>query len=216
MVVKGNTAVQDETEVEEDDEEDEEETEETEGQEQESKDKVDPLKAANEEAKRRRLQVKTERQRAQQLENELNELKNKDKTDTEKVVAERDQLKAKVEAIEPKYLELQKRHAVVVDALAMGFDQKQMKPLLRLMDLDSVEIEDDGTVSGVKEALEAAKNEFPALLGTGKNGNKGDGDDDKDDKEDLPSTGSRHNSRKGKPGQTSDADLAKKYPALGF
>lgn len=176
---------------------------------------VDAVKAANDEAKRRRIQARTERLRAAALETELNELKNKDKSESDKAIQERDELRKKIDALEPAHLELQKRHAVIVDALAMGFDQKQMKPLLKLMDMDAVEIEDDGTVTGVQEALEAAKKEYPQMFKA--NGSNGSDADDDDEKEEKVGTGSRHNSgKKGKLGQMSEQELRAKYPALGF
>ncbi len=205
-----DTGTDDDTDVD-DDDDDEDEDEEDDPKSQ----KVTPeqLKTANDEAKRRRLQFKEERAERRKLQQEIDNLKNQGKSDSDKIVQERDKLKTQVEELEPKFRELSVRHVGMLEAIELGVDPKNMKAVLRLSDLDDVEIEDDGTVDkdAVKAAIKATLSEYPSFGSKASNGN---GKDD-DDKDDLPATGGKHGNRKNRLNNNSDDELRRKYPALG-
>jgi hypothetical protein len=88
---------------------------------------------------------------------------------------------------------------------------KNPKTAFRLLDLDDVEVDDDGSIEGLEDAIKALAKSDPYLLDTGK--------DDEDDDEDEVSA--RRKRRSGQPtgGKSSKANpnrdkLVSKYPAL--
>lgn len=83
---------------------------------------------------------------------------------------------------------------------------KNPKTAFRLLDLDDVEIDEDGDITGLDDAIKALAKSDPYLLDTGKK------DDDEDEDEDQ-STGQRAGRKRGK-GNPNRDKLLDKYPAL--
>lgn len=116
------------------------------------------------------------------------------KSDFEKVLTDNEQLR-----IENAFLRNTK------------FQWKNPKAALKLADLTDVEINDDGEVEGLDDALEALAKSDPYLLA--EKGKQGDDDDeDDDDKPKAKRTGQP--TGKSKKGQPNRDKLIAKYPAL--
>lgn len=102
-------------------------------------------------------------------------------------------------------------------ASSMGFRGDRIKRVLKNVDRADIELDDeDGKVSGVREALEALKKEVPEWL------DQPGGQEDEDDEEESGGTGSktastsrRFNGSKSGKNQLDKEALLKKYPALG-
>lgn len=82
------------------------------------------------------------------------------------------------------------------------------KAAFRLLDLDDVEIDEDGEIDGLTDAIKALAKSDPYLLDTGK-----DDDDDDDDSDGKPPVGQPAGRKKGK-GNPNRDKLIDKYPAL--
>jgi hypothetical protein len=169
--------------------------------------KIEDLEQEKERHYRRRKEAEQE---ADRLRKELDELKGKDTPEQEKLqnrVTELEtSLTATQESLEAAHLE----NAFLKDNT---FTWHNPGRALKLADLSKVEIDDDGTVHGLKEALEKLAKSDPYLI-------KQEGESTKDskDKKDLPNTGDPKNkSKKDKVDESKDtarSKLVQKYPAL--
>lgn len=151
---------------------------------------------------RRRQEAETERD---QLKSKLDELESKDKSELEKT-------SARVTVLESENAALQEslKTARLENAFLASNDYEWHNPgrALSLADLKDVEIDDDGTVHGLKKALDALAKSDAYLLK--------DKEKENDEEEPPVSTGDALNpAKKGtKKKQEADEALRKKYSAL--
>lgn len=179
-------------------------------------------KRLSEEAKRHRLRAKTNRERAEKAEKELNDLKGKDLKESEKLTVERDALKEYKASTEPIVSELRMFKSFVTEAAdaKLAFEDPEEALLLisaKKKYKDLIEIDDDGEISGMDEAVKALAKDKPRLLVTASG--KDESDDDDDDSDDASSNGRKSanrsvGSKKRKAGQLDQKALEAKYPAL--
>lgn len=169
-------------------------------------DKGDPQAkiAALEEEKnrhvRRRKETETELQAAR---DKLAELEGKDKTETERLQARTNELEAENKSLQEGLREARLQNAFLSDN---SYSWHNPGRALALADLSEVEIDEDGTVHGLKAALDKLAKSDAYLIKP-----KGEGDDS----EDPPNTSVTNKSKKQQ--KNSDADrkaLEDKYPAL--
>lgn len=175
------------------------------------------IEELNRENKKYRLRARDYRRERDEALNELDKLKNgkgkpkqKDDTDeddsdneeTAKVKAENDELKGKLVAqqLRSEFNDLTSG----TDAVAKF---KNPKTAFRLLDLDDVEIDDEGNIEGLEDAIKELVKSDPYLVDTGKDDEDDDEDGARKRKTGQP-TGSR---KKGNPNRDK---LVSKYPAL--
>jgi hypothetical protein len=97
------------------------------------------------------------------------------------------------------------------EAMALNLDPKRMRAIIKVMDMEDVEVDDDGEVTGVHEALETIAKDYPewVIKPSGKDDEEGD---DKDETSGS-SSGKPFNRKKGSKGIDREA-LAQRFPAL--
>lgn len=127
----------------------------------------------------------------------LKEFEDKDKTESERLTGSVEELTTKNEKLEARIGELALQNAFLSDN---SYKWRNPKAALRLADLSSVEIDDDGEVTGLSEALKALAESDPYLLA---------GEDD----EEKPPPAGQPPRAKGKKSPERDK-LMNKYPAL--
>ena len=159
------------------------------------------LKALSDENARRRAQLKDAKQREADLAAKLKEYEDKDKTDVDRATGEAAELKKTNEALAGTNRKLALQLAFSIDR---KYDWHDGAAALRLLDLDGVEIDDDGEVTGMSEAIKSLATKHPYLVKPKDDGGPGSG-----------STGSGQppNGRKTKQGTQREV-LEKKYSAL--
>lgn len=188
-------------------EEDEDTDDEDEGASEDEKDKGKKSKVTDasltQENARRRTENKRLLKEKQDLEARLKEYEDADKSDLEKATGTVNELTARAEKAEGNVGRLTLENAFLLDNT---YDWANPKTALRLVDLSEVEIDDDGKVTGLDEALKALAESEPYLL-------KGKDDEDEDDDEEKPSAGQPPKGKQ-KPGKPNRAALEKRYPAL--
>lgn len=91
---------------------------------------------------------------------------------------------------------------------------KNPKAAFRLLDLDDVEIDDDGDIIGLDEAIKALAKSEPYLLVSKDDEKDDDEDDDDEDKPRRRRTGTPAGGSKRKKGNPNREKLVSKYPAL--
>jgi hypothetical protein len=206
-----------------DEDEDDEDEDEDEGK---SKKKLDPrdvrIKDLSSEAKRYRLRASSRGKRIKELEEQLNELKSgkgsKPKKEDEDDDAESGASTEELSKAKKDNEALVRRNEDLLIRLEfMGdtrFAWQNPKDALKLLDLDDVEITEDGEVEGLDEAIEELAKSRPYLLKKSKDDEEDDDEDDEDEntKKRKRSTGQKTGSRK--KGQPNRDALLKKYPGL--
>lgn len=178
------------------------------GEEDKSKNEA---KLRSEEAKRYRLRAKNYKAQLDKVTAELEQLKRDGVSDEEtkrkldeltKVSDERDSLR--------KELDLMRVGNAVRDHMSdLKLNPKRTKAILRVIDLDDVDVEEDGTVEGVREALEQIAQDYPEwVLDPG-------GDEDDDEGSRRRTSGRSSGKPRGKSkGGIDRNELASKFPAL--
>lgn len=156
------------------------------------------------EVERVRKRMRAADQRAAAAERELQELKDKDKPELERAQARVTELEPQVETLTSTVRDLRLRIAFLSDNSYQWHDPEAA---LQLVDLEDVEIDDDGKVTGLKNALKKLATEKKYLV-------KVDKKDDDDDDEPEPSGSQQNGKRKGEKASATREALAKKYPAL--
>lgn len=172
-------------------------------------DKVDPkLKAANDEAAKRRHEAAAEKKRADAAEARLKSIEDKDKDAKE--LLERD--KKEAEAARDKAI-VDNQNLRLQNAFLMDTTHEWLKPLSawKLLDKDDIKFGDDDKVEGLEDAIKKLAKSDPYLLKP-----KDSGDDKGKDKggQQYGASGQSNNGGGGKDGTPSRADMEKKYPAL--
>lgn len=198
------------------------------------------VKELSDEAARHRVRAKTQRTRAEKAEAKLSALAKKIGVKVEDLEDEASISKleigngadadSRVKEMEADMLKLLQTNTELEESLrqrtvddeirdmatTMGFRSDRLKRVLRNIDRDDIEIDEDGKVLGVRDALEALKTEVPEWLSK-----SGGQDEDEDDDEETGSTGSKSassskkfNGSKKSKSQLDKESLLKKYPAL--
>jgi chromosome segregation ATPase len=108
-----------------------------------------------------RNQLRAADQRRDAAEKEAQKLKDAQLSEGERQVKELNETKAQNAELQGKIKQLQIENAFVTDN---KHDWHDARAALKLADLSGVEISDDGTVKGLKEALEAVAKSAPYLL----------------------------------------------------
>jgi len=150
---------------------------------------------------RRRQEAEKERD---EFKKRLDELEGKDKTDLERATTRVTELELETKALTETVRDLRLSNAFLTDNT---FEWHNPRRALSLADLSNVEIDDDGTVHGLAEALKAlAKSDSYLVKEKEKNG---------DEEEEVVSTGTQKNpSKKAKKGDADVEGLKNKYSAL--
>lgn len=171
-------------------------------------DKGDPAAkiAALEDEKNRHVKRRQEAEKAaEELKKRLDDLEGKDKSELEKATARVTELESENKAMSESLKTARLENAFLTDNTYQWHNPRRA---LALADLSDVEIDSDGTVSGLKKALDALAKSDAYLL-------KKDESED-DGKQDPPGTGGGTNpSKKQKQKTNAEQDaLRAKYPAL--
>ena len=128
-------------------------------------------KAAREEAERRKATARQLKKDNEELLKKLKKFEDADKSDLDKITVERDELLATVKTMTGTNQKLALQVAFLQDNEHTWHDPKTA---LRLIDMDGVEIDEDGEVTGLDKAIEKLAKSSPFLL------KKSDSDDDED------------------------------------
>lgn len=146
--------------------------------------------------------MKAADQRADALQAKLKEWEDKDKSDLEKaqgtvqeLAKERDQLADRVKT-------MALENAFLTDNKYTWYDSRDA---LRLLDMDGVEVKDDGTVSGLKPAIEKLAKAKPHLI---KQNDGGDGNSS------SAASGSANNGTRKGSRQEPPKNYSSRFPAL--
>jgi hypothetical protein len=170
-------------------------------------------------AARYRTRLREEERKNRELNERLKALEDKDKKPDE--IAERDTREAREKA---ERLETRARQLTLENAFfrANTVDWVDPADALKLVDLDEVDVDDDGTVDAVqlRKALRALAKQKPHLVKKAKaSGGADEEDDDENETDDEPrsrqSASTMNRQRKGTRGKApSRQELAKKFPVL--
>lgn len=209
MMAKDDADKDDDEDDEESDEESDEDDDEDEDDEEESEED-DPrdvrIQELSAEAKKRRIRARKDRERIEALEAENARLKGKkkDSKDDEESDEDDSALKQENEALKDRLFRstLRTEFNDILDDPKSKVKFKDRKAAFRLLDLDEIEVDEDGEVDGLKDAIDDLAKSYPFLVETGK----------KDDEDDKPKrrTGQRTGGTRSSKAANRDA-LIKKY-----
>jgi len=159
------------------------------------------IKELSQENAKRRAKNKELQAQLDKLQKDLKQFTDKDKSEVEKTSERARELETAYEELAVKYEALRKRNAVLSQT---KYQFKNPDLAMKLVDLDGVEFDDDGTASGLDKVLDALKKSDPYLFKDGTEGSSSE--------EQPPKTGEAPQ-RKDKATVNREA-LLKKYPAL--
>lgn len=168
--------------------------------------KIDALTEEKDRQYRRRKEAET---KAERLERELEELRGKDQDDSTKTAAKIESLQGEVETLTTALRDTRLENAFLQDNTYSWHNPGRA---LRLADLSKVDIDTDGSVHGLKEALDSLAKSDDYLL-------KKEESKDKDEGKNNVSTDAdkKNSSKRDKGRESADAQRAAlhdKYPAL--
>lgn len=152
-------------------------------------------------------------QKREAAEQELKQIRDKDLPAVEKAERDRAEAVAKAEKLEGKYAKLARQHAFLLETQNQKVTWKNPKSALKLAELDELEINEDGSVEGISDAVTALLTDHEYLVDKAKS-------DDADEEEEpvrKPKSGSPVGGRQKKkvpPGHMSDEELRRAFPAL--
>lgn len=173
----------------------------------------DAAKSRREE--RYRKQRNDARARMRQMEEEISKLKGKDKEDVEQIKEERDKFLERAEKAEEELSGQLVRLSVLESMGKHNFNPKRTKAIVREVlsgDHGEIEIDDDGEVDGVEEALKSVASEYDEWI---LSDNQANGDGSSSESSTKTGTSGKPTNKKKAGGQKLDREfLAKKYPAL--
>ena len=186
-------------------EEDEDDTQEEDGgaddSESDEEEKPNPrLRELSNENYKRRQANKELKSENDQLRERLKEFEDKDKSELDKATGSLNEITTERDELRDVNKALRVENAFLTDNTHKWANPRTA---LRLADLNEVEIDDDGNVTGLKEALDALAKSDPYLL-------RKDAEDEEDEKQ--PPTG--HPTGRGTKGNANRDKLVEKYPAL--
>lgn len=213
MMAKKDDADKSEEDESEEDEDDEDEDEDDEDEDDESDDRDNQIQTLREENKKRRKRAARDRQTIADLQAENERLKGKkgkkaeDEEDDESDSEPDDSLKSENKALKER-LQKQTIRQEFTDLISnpkAKIKFKDPKVAFRLLDLDEVEVDEDGDVDGLEDAIKALAEEAPYLLV-----GKADKDEDEDEEKPKRRTGQRTGGSRSK-GKPNEDALRKKY-----
>jgi hypothetical protein len=216
----GGKGKEDEDDEEEDDDEDEDEPKSRKGKGKHSKDDDDededeeddkPTRPERQ-AARYRTQLRAAQKQNADLSARLKALEDKDKPADEIAKREADEAKSKADKLADK---IRAQSLELAFFKANQIDWADPSDALRLVDLEDVDVDEDGTVDAVqlRKALRALAKEKPHLV---KKKTESSDDDTDDDEPGSRRSAPRMNGRRRGAGKTpTRAELAKKFPVLG-
>lgn len=173
-------------------------------QDDKDKDKRDPrIKQLSDEAMRRRQEAKALKKQNDELIAKVKSFEDADKGDLEKAQGTITELTTERDKLREQNSELVIRNAFLMDN---KHEWANPRAALKLADLSEVEIDDDGAVTGLAEALNALAKSDPYLL-------KSKSEDDDDEDEGRPGATGQPPRKKSK-GNPDREKLLAKYPAL--
>lgn len=127
-----------------------------------------------------RRDLRTAKRENEQLKAAQRAAELKDKTEVERTAAERDDAVAKLKNLEPELNSLRTKLAVITVSAQKKYDWADIEDVLNDRQMQGLEIDDDGEVSGIEEALKDLAKRKPHFLkkpaaNNGGNGSDGDG-----------------------------------------
>jgi hypothetical protein len=164
-----------------------------------------PATVSREDFERIQNQLRAADQRRDAAEKEAQKLKDANLSEADRQAKALKDTQAENEALKASIQELRIQNAFVTDNT---HDWHDAKAALKLADLSGVTIEDDGTVKGLKEALEAVAKSSPYLLKP-----KAEADDDKGKQTPPAGVSGVAGGGNGASGNDKNA-LARKFPQL--
>ncbi len=171
--------------------------------------------AKNRREQRYRKQRNDARARMRQMEEEISKLKGKDKEDVDQIKEERDKFLERAEKAEEELSGQLVRLSVLESMGKHNFNPKRTKAIVREVlsgDHGEIEIDDDGEVDGVEEALKSVASEYDEWI---MSDNQTNGDGSSSESSTKTGTSGKPTNKKKAGGQKLDREyLAKKYPAL--
>jgi hypothetical protein len=150
---------------------------------------------------RRRQEAEKERD---EIKSRLEELEGKDKTELEKATTRVTELESENKALQESLRTTRLENAFLTDNTYTWHNPRRA---LSLADLSDVEIDSDGTVHGLKKALDALAKSDAYLL-------KKDDDEGEGEEGDRTGTEQKNRSKRKKTADADDDALRAKYPAL--
>ncbi len=184
----------------------------------------DPEKARlSQEAARRRRQAREERNRANGLQAQLDEIQNKDKPEVDRLKTENESFRTRAETAESSLNGTRLEAAFLRQAMKMGIDPAQLEFAEFKFSKTKIDVEEagDDLNDEVEAVLKNVIAETPTLIPKKRSRKVSDDEDDEDDDDEDQKTGrtapAMNNGRR-KPGKETPeqrkARLAKKFPAL--
>lgn len=215
---------EDDSDDDEDDDSDDDEDDDSKGKKRKTDPKDERIKELSAEAKKKRLRIRTQAQKIADLEAENTRLKKGSKTkakakdDEDEDASEADDSELEAEREKTKALETRLQQQTLRtefnDILADPKSKIKFidpKAAFRLLDLDDVEIDEDGDVEGMEDAIKDLAKRAPYLVVKPKK--KGEDDEDEDDEEEQPRrrTGQRTSTSRSRSKTPNRDALVKKY-----
>ena len=142
---------------------------------------------------------------------ELKKLKTKDLPEAEKLKADLDEASTERDTYRDKFTKLARTNAFLMASQKLKVNWNNASTALKVGDFDDLEINDDGSVDGMEQAVKDLAKEHPYLVAKEQSG------DEEDGTKRPPKSGSVVGSKnKGKKpeGELSDEDIRKRFPAL--
>lgn len=167
------------------------------------------VKEARLESIKRRDALKAQKAELTAAKIKLKEFEDKDKSELDRTKGDAEDYKGRAEKAEESNTRLRVENAFLLSSKQTWHNPQAA---LRLLDLSEVEIDDDGKIDGLKEAVDKLIKEEPYLL---KKDNEDEDEDDSDEEKIKPPAGQGTRRRKsgGKPEQARQK-LLDKYPGL--
>lgn len=212
-ILRGGAFDEDESEDDEDDadtSESDDEDDEDESDEDKKKPEADPkdlrIRDLSRESGRYRRRLREERAAHEATKEELSKVKKNGVSD-EKLRKANEELQAKVDSLTEANNTLRITQEIHKHVSELNLDPKRVRAIVRVIDLDDVDVDDDG-VSGVREALEQVAQDFPEWVV------KPSGNDDKDDDGGSRPSGQSSRKPRKKAEGIDRQTLLMNYPAL--
>jgi len=165
-------------------------------------------------AKFRRLEkhLSAADKKRQEVEDELKQIRDKDLPAVEKAERDRAEAVTKAEKLEGKYQKLARQHAFLLETQSQKVSWKNPKAALKLADLDELDVNEDGSVEGISDAVATLLKDHEYLVDKAKNDDDAEEESVKKPRSGSPVGGKQK--QKVPPGHMSDEELRKAFPAL--
>lgn len=164
------------------------------------------------EAARHRTRAKKLRSQLDEANAELTRLRQEGVSDEEgkKLKADSQKLQTENESLKDEIKSLKVGQAIRDGIQELNLNPKRAKAIIKVIDLDDIDVDEDGEVSGVSEALEQVTQDYPEWVMS-----QGDDDDDKATGNGRTSGQSSRKPVRKRPAGVDKAKLMQQFPALG-